>query len=657
VNALAIDASGNLWFSGTLARGSAPIDLIEYVGIAAPVVTPLASAAATHQLGTRPGTPIPVVLTSTQIPPTFAPTIPYSAQLYVTGGNTGTYRWSIASGALPGGFTLNSSTGLLSGTSTDSGTSSFTVQVCDAQNATNCASRAFTLTDPLSGLPALGGESLLNGSYAIRITGMQNAGSSSAPGSVHGTALVDSVTLNGNGNFRPGQGDFYVISPQGSVDGEPTFGHYNLPAGGTGPGKLVFTDSGGNWYQFSIVADKIVGGVAQEIRLTEFDDTQAGTGQSGGAMASGIAKLQTGSLGVTYLEQTFAFGLEGETPCTNSNNTNPSCAQTVAPFGPLAAAGVLTGTSGTALSGKLDASGLGTSYNNVTFTGTWTAPAGDPLGFRGFLTLAYTGTLFPVPPTHFAYYPVSDSEFFFISTDSHTNTSLLSGDAIAQTGPFSNGTLNGNYLGVESVASGGDGVSVYGSTVNSTIRLIDSNGATAAIVADENAAGTLTQLTFQASSNYSIDSSGRTSFTQANLPIFYLANGTQGFGVEQPTAGNPPGLITLTQQTNATLDATSLSGAYGYDNLNVPAQDTTADGILTADGVSAGTITADEVSAGGLLSSPTQNLSYTMATGGRGTLTLADGTSYIVWLLSPTQWIALPTSTDPKPLILTGTHQ
>ncbi|MES2393902.1 MAG: putative Ig domain-containing protein, partial [Acidobacteriota bacterium] len=454
-NHSAIDASGNFWFTGTQARGSNPIGLTEDVGLAAPVVTPTASAIATHQLGVRPGTPVPVVLTSTEIPPTFGPNTPYSAQLQATGGNTGTYLWTIASGALPNGITLNSSTGLISGSSTATGTSSFTVQVCDAQNAANCTSRAFTLTGAIfGGLPALGGESLLNGNYVFRVTGMQNAGSSSTPGSVQGMAMTGVLYLNGSGLVSGG--DFYVVTPQGNAtESSPSLvnGNFNLPAAGNGTGHIAFADGHGHWYQFSIAVDKIVGGAAQEIRLTEFDDTQAATGDSGGAMASGIARLQTSApYPATYLEQAFAFGLEGETPCTNYNSTNPTCGQTVAPFGPLAAAGVLTGTSLTALSGKLDAAGVGTTYNNVTLTGTSTAPNGL-LGFRGSLTLNYTGTLFPVPPAHFAYYAVSNSEFFFISTDSHATMSLLSGDAIAQGGPFSNGSFNGVYLGVESVAS------------------------------------------------------------------------------------------------------------------------------------------------------------------------------------------------------------
>jgi len=654
----AIDASGNFWFTGFLARGSNPFGLTEDVGLAAPVITPLASAIATHQLGTLPGTPIPVVMTSTEIPSTYGSNTAYSAQLQATGGNTGTYLWSISSGALPNGFALNSSTGLISGSSTTAGTSSFTVQVCDAQNATNCTSQAFTLTGPFSGstLPALGGEGLLNGLYIFRVTGTQNAGSSSMPGSVQGNAMVGYLHLIA-GQVR--DGEFYVVSPQGSLESlDPTLvnGSYTLPPGGNGTGRVVFKDGDGNWYQFSIAASKIVSGVAQELRLTEFDDTQAGTGQSGGAMASGIAKLQTASFSSAYLEQSFAFGLEGETPCTNYNSTNPTCAQTVAPFGPLAAAGTLTGTSGTALSGKLDAAGVGTSYNNIAFTGTWTAPF-STLGGRGFLTLNYTGTPFPVPPTHFAYFPVSNSEFFFISIDSHATTSLLSGDALAQTGPFTNNTFFQDFVGTESVASGGDGQSVYGSTVKSTVRFIDSNGATAVMATDENNAGTLSQLTIQGPSTYTVDSAGRTTFTQAGLPVYYLVSPTQGFGLEQPAAGKASGLITLTYQPTNVFSTSSLSGTYAFSNLSVPVQNTTADGLLTSDGISAGTITADEVSSNGLLSSPSQSLSYTMPNGGRGTLTLADGTGYILWLLSPTQWIALPTGSNPKPLILTGTQQ
>jgi hypothetical protein len=55
---------------------------------------------------------------------------PYSAQLSATGG-TDSYTWSLASGSLPDGLTLNQSTGAISGTPTSAGSSSFAVQASD----------------------------------------------------------------------------------------------------------------------------------------------------------------------------------------------------------------------------------------------------------------------------------------------------------------------------------------------------------------------------------------------------------------------------------------------------------------------------------------------------------------------------------------------
>src|SRR3990172_6090679 len=66
----------------------------------------------------------------------------YSQTLAATGGNT-PYTWSIASGSLPGGLKLNTTTGVISGTPTKAGTFSFTAQVKDA-NATT-ATKALSI--------------------------------------------------------------------------------------------------------------------------------------------------------------------------------------------------------------------------------------------------------------------------------------------------------------------------------------------------------------------------------------------------------------------------------------------------------------------------------------------------------------------------------
>ena len=70
-------------------------------------------------------------------PPNGQVGVVYSNQLTVQGG-TGPFLWSISSGALPAGLTLGGATGLLSGTPTAAGASTFTVSVSDAfgQSAT-----------------------------------------------------------------------------------------------------------------------------------------------------------------------------------------------------------------------------------------------------------------------------------------------------------------------------------------------------------------------------------------------------------------------------------------------------------------------------------------------------------------------------------------
>jgi large repetitive protein len=58
------------------------------------------------------------------------------------------YTWSLASGALPAGLSLNAATGEISGTPTTAGTANFTVQVTGANGLAN--------TGPLS-IEVLGG--------------------------------------------------------------------------------------------------------------------------------------------------------------------------------------------------------------------------------------------------------------------------------------------------------------------------------------------------------------------------------------------------------------------------------------------------------------------------------------------------------------------
>ncbi|HVN03603.1 MAG TPA: putative Ig domain-containing protein [Bryobacteraceae bacterium] len=124
--------------------------------------------------------------------------IPYSQTLAATGGS-GTYTWSVSVGTLPGGLSLSSATGVISGQPTTAGTSNFTILATDTYQAT--ASQAFALTvNPAATLQTLSPNSANAGvQLAVTITGLN-------------TNFVQGTTV---ANFGPG------ISVGGATAGQP----------------------------------------------------------------------------------------------------------------------------------------------------------------------------------------------------------------------------------------------------------------------------------------------------------------------------------------------------------------------------------------------------------------------------------------------------
>jgi large repetitive protein len=73
---------------------------------------------------------VPSLTVSTSSLPAAVVGSPYLAQLSATGG-AGSYLWSLSSGSLPAGLSLNATTGVISGTPTAAGTSSVTLAASD----------------------------------------------------------------------------------------------------------------------------------------------------------------------------------------------------------------------------------------------------------------------------------------------------------------------------------------------------------------------------------------------------------------------------------------------------------------------------------------------------------------------------------------------
>ena len=165
-------------------------------------------------------------ITSSSPAPNGVVNLSYSYTLQASGG-TAPYTWSITSGSLPGGLSLASSTGVISGLPSASGTASFTVTVTDSATPTpNAVSEAFSLaiapalsitnSSPLpSGTTSIAYSAALattggNGAYTWSITsGSLPAGlSMSAGGVISGTP-----TGSGTSNFTVGVSDSTTPTP------------------------------------------------------------------------------------------------------------------------------------------------------------------------------------------------------------------------------------------------------------------------------------------------------------------------------------------------------------------------------------------------------------------------------------------------------------
>jgi fibronectin type 3 domain-containing protein len=90
------------------------------------------------------GQPPALTITSTALP-NGAQNMVYSVTLGAGGGKT-PYSWSITSGSLPVGLVLNAGTGVISGTPTIIGSSSFTVKVTDSGAPVQTATMALSIT-------------------------------------------------------------------------------------------------------------------------------------------------------------------------------------------------------------------------------------------------------------------------------------------------------------------------------------------------------------------------------------------------------------------------------------------------------------------------------------------------------------------------------
>ncbi|HEY1215778.1 MAG TPA: DUF4082 domain-containing protein, partial [Bryobacteraceae bacterium] len=141
------NSSQNLTSQVTWASSNTAVATISSTGLATSVKAGSTSISAA-QGGVTGSTTLtvqaaPLAITTTSLP---SGTVgaSYSATLTATGG-TSPYTWSISSGSLPIGLTLNATTGGISGTPSTAGTVNFTVQAADSATPQATTSKALSI--------------------------------------------------------------------------------------------------------------------------------------------------------------------------------------------------------------------------------------------------------------------------------------------------------------------------------------------------------------------------------------------------------------------------------------------------------------------------------------------------------------------------------
>ena len=162
------------------------------------------------QVGTALPSPLTISPNST---PAGSVGVSYDLALTATGGEA-PYSWSITSGNLPAGLSLNSASGVIAGTPSATGTSNFTVEASDSSSSPHTGSMSFAL--------------MINGQLAFTST--------SLPAATVGTAYNASCSTTGGlapytwsvsqGNLPPG---LSLNLTSGAIAGTPTAsGNYSF---------------------------------------------------------------------------------------------------------------------------------------------------------------------------------------------------------------------------------------------------------------------------------------------------------------------------------------------------------------------------------------------------------------------------------------------
>jgi large repetitive protein len=580
---------------------------------------------------------------------------PYSAVLSVTSG-VNPVTWSITSGTLPGGLSLNSATGTISGQPTTPGSSTFTLKVTDSSNPAQSGTSSSTLNvyAPLA-ISSTVPDAVANQPYNGELT----ATGGSAPftwvitaGSLPQGLTLDSATGKITGTPTTGGTVSFTVQATDSAH-PPQVKQQAINFRTNSPLSILTTTVPnlvtGLFYNTQLAAQGGAGPITWSLNAGTLPNglsLDASTGILSGTVAlgatSGSVTVQATDGSTPPRTATSVLALNVTTPGAKNNLFSGQYAMMFNGFdasGPVAMAGTIAADGITAItSGTLDINRTsGVSTNVAVTAGTFTINADN----RGTLALTTTaGTQnFRVA------IDASGNLVRFVEFDA-AGPNVIRGAGFLKKqdlAAFSNAAIKPNFaFGLSGSTSTGARSAVIGNVA------LNGSGGIASGLVDSNAAGTVT--TSQAVANTStlnITGTGRGTVTlnagslSAIHGVVYVISADELIVLRTDAMNPTTPLLTgeLLSQSGAPYSNASMPVS-GISILHVQGQGTTpnttsvaAGAVLTtAPGFTAGSF--DSVDNGTVTSTLLAVGTTSIAATGRGTLTVA-GNPFTIYMSRP----------------------
>ena len=636
--------------------------------------------------GGKPPIPIlPLVVSPAPLPAAVI-NMPYSTTLTSTGGK-GPFTWALASGTLPPGLSI-STAGVISGTSTVLGTTSFKVQVTDSQTPTaavDSASKTITVNPTLS----IATTSLTAGSVGVPYSGPLTASGGVPPytwtltsGTLpSGLTLSTSGVISGTPTNQETQTFTVQVSdsqtpaatasttlgltisgPIGRLNGNYVFYFSGFQNGSQVMQSGSFTSDGQGNITTGLMDSNGATGALTKLTFTgtySLDSTNTGPMTlTILGLGTFTYRLAVPASGTIRFIQNGTAGNQGSGVIRKVASTVPVTVASLAAYWAFGATGADAAHNRYAAAGTFQASSTGAWTTGVqdindngvvvasqSFTGSFVAI--DPVTARGTATLNANSVV-----TNYSFYAASSSELIMLGIDPVSSTAPLALFTL-DTRPLNNYT--NAVLKLTTVAELQGVAASSGSSVPyGLLALVTFDGAgNFTVSTDENLGGTLGANKY--TGTYNIETNGRTTLTGfGKSPIVFYLSANLGFTIGSDavvTAG------TVVAQLGTSLANSSISGSYQGGTLQAVLPTVTVEvDSAAADGAGHLGLFYDTSGPGGPQQGLTSAVTYNVDATGRSPLTVNGSTVGIAYVVNSVgnnaggnpKFLILSTDANPK---------